>query len=164
MRYMNHEINGAIYTIYEDGRVVGKNGKEIKQRPNADGYASFTAGAKGNRICIRTHRIVGKLFIENPNGLPELDHMDSNRMNPAAWNLEWVSHKENVRRAWERGNHNGKFDGAKNPRAKLTENMVRRLRQEYASGVTQKELSVKYNISWSTVHNVVNYLTWKCVV
>ncbi len=143
MRHKNCEINGASYIVYEDGRVFGKNGKEIKQRPNADDYACFTAGAKGNRICIRTHRIVGKLFIENPSGLPELDHMDSNRMNPATWNLEWVSHQENVRRAWERGNHDGKFDGAKNPRATLTENIVRTLRQEYVSGITQKELSDK---------------------
>ena len=54
-------------------------------------------------------------------------------MNPATWNLEWVSHQENVRRAWERGNHDGKFDGAKNPRATLTENIVRTLRQKYVS-------------------------------
>lgn len=64
----------------------------------------------------------------------------------------------------ERGNHDGKFDGAKNPRATLTENIVRMLRQEYVSGITQKELSDKYNIPWSTIHNIVNYHTWKCVV
>lgn len=164
MRHTNCEINGVSYIVYEDGRVLGKNGIEIKQRPNEDGYACFTAGAKGSRICIRTHRIVGKLFVENPSSLPELDHMDSNRMNPAATNLEWVSHQENVRRAWERGNHDGKFEGEKNPRANLNETIVRSLRQEYLSGITQKELSDKYNIPWSTIHNIVNYHTWKCVV
>lgn len=29
VRKKDHEINGAMYTFYEDGRVLGKNGKEI---------------------------------------------------------------------------------------------------------------------------------------
>lgn len=85
-------------------------------------------------------------------------------MNPAANNLEWVSHQENIRRAWERGNHDGNYDGEKNPRAKLCDDKVRLIWSVYSAGITQKQISNKYDVLWSTVHNIVNYLTWKSVV
>ena len=91
-------INGAAYTVCDNGIVFGKQGL-ISQRPNSDGYATFTAGKKGNRARIRTHRIVAELFVPNPHGYPEVDHKDANRMNPSADNLEWVTRKENVQRA-----------------------------------------------------------------
>ena len=74
-------INGAIYEITSEGKVFGAYGKPISIRPNSDGYASFTAGRKGNRTRERVHRLVAKLFIPNPNNLPEIDHLDGNRMN-----------------------------------------------------------------------------------
>ena len=87
--------------MYEDGQVFGKNGTGIKQRPNSDGYACFIVGKKGKQIAVKAHWIVGELFIPNQSGLSELDIKDCDRMNPAAWNLERVSHQENVRRAWD---------------------------------------------------------------
>lgn len=42
-------INGATYFITRNGDVYGKTGRKITIRPNGDGYASFTAGRKGNR-------------------------------------------------------------------------------------------------------------------
>ena len=34
------------------------------------------------------HRLVAELFLENPNGYPEVDHLDGNRMNPDVRNLD----------------------------------------------------------------------------
>ena len=156
-------INGATYTVYENGEVFGKQGK-ISQRPNTDGYASFTAGRKGNRTRVCTHRLVARAFVSNPNGYPEVDHKDSDRMNPAAKNLEWVKHKENIRRAKERGGYAGHSAGAKNPRAKLNEDIVRMLRREYEAGRTIRELHRQYNIAESTIGNVVHRCTWTHVI
>ena len=67
MRNKDIDIGGLIYTIYDNGEVYRGN-RKIKQRPcYNDGYASFTAGKKNSRKSIRTHTIVGKLFVENPN-------------------------------------------------------------------------------------------------
>lgn len=60
-------INGAEYTITSDGKVYGKEGKEISVRPNTSGYASFTAGRKGKRTRKEVHRLVAVLFVDNPN-------------------------------------------------------------------------------------------------
>ena len=164
MRSKEVNIEGLLYTVYENGDVY-RGDRKITQRPcYQDGYASFTAGKKNSRMSIRTHTIVGKLFVENPNNLPELDHLDGNRMNPSADNLEWVTHEENIRRAYERGSHDGRITGIKNPKVKLNEDIVKSIRNDFDSGMTQKKISVKYNVPWSTVHNIITYQTWKHVV
>ena len=156
------EINGAVYTITSEGKVYGKNGNPISIRPNSSGYASFTAGIKGKRTNVTVHRLVAKCFIPNPNNLSDVDHKDSNPMNPSADNLEWTSHPENIRRAYARGHHKGRATGEKNPRSKLNRNMVNILRYEYHLYSTSiMELSKRYNIPWSTVNNVVKGYTWK---
>lgn len=165
MESKNIEINGIVYTIFKNGDVY--NGKrKITQRPdiNGDGYACFTAGKKGCRKKVKTHSIVGKLFVENPNNYPELDHLDNDRMNPSAWNLEWVTHQENIKRAKERGSYNGRCVGELNPKAKLNEQIVKDIRDDFIKGLTQNKISQKYKVPWSTVHNIVTYQTWKHII
>lgn len=157
-------INGMDYRVFKDGRVFScKTGKEISQRPNADGYATFTAGTKLNRTRVRTHRVVAELFVDNPNDYDEVDHLDGNRMNPNASNLEWVTHKENIKRAYARGSHDGRITGEKNPKAQLTETLVRQMREEYSEGKHIKDIADRYGCAWNTVGNAVKGITWKHV-
>lgn len=154
-------INGASYIITSEGKVFGAYGQSISIRPNTSGYASFTAGRKGRRINVMLHRLVAELFIPNPNNYSDVDHLDSNPMNPQKENLDWCSHPENVRRAYDRGHHIGKAVGEKNPRAHLTEEIVLQLRAEYRAGVTIQEMCDKYGYPWNTIGNAVKGYTWK---
>lgn len=155
-------INGMEYTITDKGEVSGAYGQPIKVRPNTDGYASFTAGKKGNRTRVSVHRLVAELFLPNPNNLSDVDHLDSNRMNPSVDNLEWVSHEENIKRSYERGNHVGRATGEKNTKAKLDRYIVNQMRYDYwLYSIPIMEISRKYNAPWSTVNNVVKGYTWK---
>lgn len=43
------------------------------------------------------HRLVAIAFIPNPNNLPEVNHIDENKLNNDISNLEWVTHRENIR-------------------------------------------------------------------
>ncbi|QFJ54335.1 HNH endonuclease signature motif containing protein [Pseudobutyrivibrio xylanivorans] len=154
-------IDGVKYMVTSDGEVFGASFKKLKIRPNTSGYACITVGCKGRRRSISVHRLVAESFIPNPNNLPEVDHLDANRMNPRKDNLEWVTHKENVQRAYDRGSFAGRMVGEKNPKANLIEDKVIQLRAEYKAGATVADLSRKYCIPYNTVGNAVRGITWK---
>ena len=154
-------INGAEYTITTKGEVFNKHGMALSIRPNTSGYASFTAGSKGVRRRVDIHRLVAELFLPNPNNYSDVDHKDSNRMNASLDNLEWIPHDVNVRRAYERGNHDGRATGEKNCKSKLNKELVMQMRIEY---LVQKHTIAfivrKHGVPWSTVNNVVKGHTW----
>lgn len=49
------------------------------------------------------HRVIAQAFVENNEGKPEVNHIDGNKSNNRADNLEWVTREENLRHAYETG-------------------------------------------------------------
>lgn len=50
------------------------------------------------------HQLVADAFIPNPFGYSQINHLDANRVNPAASNLEWCDQSKNMRHAYAIGN------------------------------------------------------------
>ncbi len=49
------------------------------------------------KVCgLYVHRLVAELFVPNPDNKPEIDHIDTNKLNNNANNLRWVTRKENL--------------------------------------------------------------------
>jgi len=55
-------------------------------------YLRTSTGIIGERYI---HRIVGGIFIPNPNNKPQINHRDKNEHNNSVENLEWVTGSEN---------------------------------------------------------------------
>lgn len=156
-------IHGVNYVLCSSGKVFStRTGLEVKQRLNADGYLIFTVGKNGKRRQVSTHREIAKAFVPNPNNFPVVDHLDNDRSNPAASNLEWCTHQTNISRSYERGSHIGRLVGTKNPKAQLSEDEVIEIRRLYDNGIKNRaEIAKHYKRGWSTINHIVRRSTWK---
>ena len=84
------------YAISNLGNIKNvKTGKVLKQCLNPRGYYSYTFYKKGIKKTFRIHRLVALYFIDNPNNLPYVNHIDGDKTNNKAENLEWCTAKQN---------------------------------------------------------------------
>lgn len=87
------------YQISNLGRVWScKRNRYLALTPNNVGYLQVKMIANnGKRKNELVHRLVALTFIDNPNGYPEVDHIDRNRENNNADNLRWITKSDNNR-------------------------------------------------------------------
>lgn len=87
------------YPGYEASPLGGvrnaKTKREIKTAAKAKKYHMVTLSGKQ----IAAHRLVALTFIPNPDNLAFVNHKDGNKRNNCIDNLEWITHKDNVRHA-----------------------------------------------------------------
>lgn len=63
------------------------------------GYATVNLRRGNRRTSALVHRLVAEAFIPNDSGLPEINHIDCNKLNNAASNLEWCDRQGNMNHA-----------------------------------------------------------------
>ena len=80
------------YLIGKDGTVIGRKGEALKCYIARNGYVK----AKVSKVSRLVHRLVAETFIPNPDNLPQVNHIDGNKLNNNVSNLEWCSMKDNL--------------------------------------------------------------------
>jgi hypothetical protein len=99
-------MTGGKYEVSNHGRARTNN-----QRP---GLLTLTKQKSGYRYVMvtqtngkpknwRVHRLVAMLFIPNPSGLTEVNHIDGNKDNNHVSNLEWCTRSHNVKHSFDTG-------------------------------------------------------------
>ena len=107
------------------------------------------------------HRLVAEAFIPNVLNLPEVNHIDCDKHNNSAENLEWCNRIRNLNHSYENGL---KRIGESHGQHKLTEQEVLQIRNEYVKNSKDKslhKLAEKYNVHWSTIQAIVTGRIWK---
>lgn len=85
------------------GNVFFDTGKPYAVHINQDGYKTVRMQINGNRKTFRIHRLVGEHFVPNIYNKPEINHIDGDKLNNHFSNLEWCTHSENIKHAWNNG-------------------------------------------------------------
>lgn len=85
------------YEVSDLGRVRNSNTGRIKKNfLNINGYYYAQLFHDGRVHPTLVHRLVAKAFVPNPGCLPEVNHLDEDKTNNAAENLEWCSRGYNM--------------------------------------------------------------------
>ena len=152
------------YYITEDGKCYNsKTDNYLKGQVNyKNGYLSYNITLPdGSKKRLYAHRLVAENYLEQPlnKNKNQVNHIDGNKLNNISDNLEWVTPKENIRHAIENDLSSIKY-GSKNLSSKLKEEDVKYIRENAGINKSVKELSEIYNVSTTTIYNIINYKKW----
>ena len=84
----------GLYKISSKGEVFNNRGNKLALI-DVKGYLRVGLRKEGISKVHRVHRLVAKAFIPNPDGLPQVDHLDEDKTNNTKDNLRWCSNKDN---------------------------------------------------------------------
>ena len=94
------------YDVYEDGRIFSHKTNKFLLGDSFSGYLMYKLSINGESRKFKAHRLVAMLWLENPNNLPIVNHIDGNKMNNHYSNLEWCTTHHNNKHARETGLNN----------------------------------------------------------
>jgi len=98
------------YEISNLGRVRNSRNKILKTYKINSGYEALKFAVSGVRTSHLIHRLVAKAFVENPKRLREVNHIDEDKYNNSASNLEWVSSSQNKQHSIRTGTYDKIFE------------------------------------------------------
>lgn len=109
------------------------------------------------------HRLVAEHFIPNPHNLPQVNHINGDRRDNRANNLEWCSASQNVKHAFASGLKSNA--GTLNPISKLTEEQVKQIWALRYSSMTARGIRdhLQLTVSSSAVKLVRSGKNWTSV-
>ena len=99
-----------LYQVSSEGRVKSlerklphwRGGEQIKKERilnpgiDRDGYLKLNLCAGGKTRTFYVHRLVGQAFHENPDNKPQVNHINEDKTDNRACNLEWCTCKQNI--------------------------------------------------------------------
>lgn len=93
------------YSVTSNGDIINTvTNYKLKPLLKRMGYYEVLLKDKNHRgRWFFIHRLVAEAFHENPMGKKEVNHIDGNKLNNKAENLEWCTRNENLKHAYESG-------------------------------------------------------------
>lgn len=105
--FTGYKINkkGEIFSVIPKGcrnrfdKTKWQSPKKLAIRKTKTGYCRvyMRRDSTGRREDVYIHRIMAEIFLPNPKNLTDVNHKDSNPENNDLNNLEWMSHKDNLK-------------------------------------------------------------------
>lgn len=140
------EDTGILYTDYGT--------KRMSDNAIQNGYIVNSFYGKHYRKDMKRHWLVAKLFLPAPtNEQSQINHIDGNKLNNSALNLEWCTSKENIDHAWAHNLAHARH-GKEINFTKLTEKQVLEIVELLKDGMKQKDIAKLYNVHKATISEI----------
>ena len=87
------------YVKMNDGRTYHVKETILAAKSNNSGYLMAGLNGAEKKKSKTVHRLVAEAFVEKEQGKSEVNHINGNKLDNRAGNLEWVTRKENQQHA-----------------------------------------------------------------
>ena len=85
------------YLISDKGEVYScESDRILEPEITFKGYHRYYLYKNGACRKMKAHRLVALAFIPNPDGKPQVDHINNDKLDNRVENLRWVTNKENA--------------------------------------------------------------------
>lgn len=144
------------YQVSNFGRVKSLiNSLMLRTDKSKSGYLSVRVYKNTKHKVYRVSRLVGFVFIPNPENKPFINHKDGNKLNNHVINLEWCTQSENIKHAYRTGLMI--TGGEDSPNHKISNSDAETIRAMYKTGCYfQKEIGRLFDIEQSQISRIVN--------
>lgn len=133
--------------------VIGRTCKHMPGR-----YMGFSCKSEdGVSLRGSVHRLIASMFVANPDGKETVNHINGNKNDNRAVNLEWATLSEQQR---HKCRVLKKCIGQNNPGAKLTQEDVEHILCLRAFGATNFILAVAFGVSPKTIQRIFTRRNW----
>lgn len=156
-----------LYEVSDRGRIRNREtGRVLRPRLGNHGYIRWALfnGSRDSRTSIYAHVLVARTFLGDPAGM-EVDHLDGAKQNNHVTNLQYVSRRENCKRAYDKGLNPGPptHRGEKQWHSKLSSEDVRSIRSLHDRGTETQAIATLFSIHPHTVNKIVARKSWNHV-
>lgn len=141
--------------IDKRGRLWRRHESDMKLRKDQKGYLSvLLCYPHGKSNLYKVHRLVAKAFIENPDNLPQVNHLNGIKSDNRVENLEWASNSSNIKHAYQMGLLR-KPAGELNPSAKLKDKDLPEISELRNKGLSCQKIASLFGVSKSCIQRAV---------
>ena len=96
VRSLDRRVKHSVYGY------MNVKGKTLSQHSDGE-YLKVKLSKDGKMKTHKVHRLVATAFIDNPNELPAVNHIDCDKFNNSVDNLEWCTISYNMQHAYNNG-------------------------------------------------------------
>lgn len=122
-------------------------------------YLCVCLSQKGKTKNYLVHRLVAEHFLSSWDKTLEVNHLDGDKHNNSASNLEMCNRQQNISHAVIKRLKNDSGELSNN--SKLTNDEAQTIRNLHSQGIMQKVLAQRYNVSKQTICNIVHNKRYK---
>jgi hypothetical protein len=156
---MIKEYKNTGYKVSSTGIIYSKysGGKPRTYSLDRYGYYKCPLTVNGKTLHLTVHRIVAETFIPNPNNLPQVNHIDGNKLNNDVSNLEWCTAQQN---STHKKIMNLTAKGERNGNAKYTSDQIHKVCKMLEDGYRDKEIREELGLDKNIIQKIKNGDCW----
>jgi hypothetical protein len=153
---------GGAYEVSNMGRVKSskfRNSRILKPRNTKNGYKRVALNENSRVTNFSVHRLVAIAFIQNTDNLPQVNHIDGNKLNNIVTNLEWCDARHNQLHAISLGLVKKKL-GEDHHMSPFKNEDIFSIREAYLNGESQRHIADRYGVCQPSIHAIIARKTW----